>query len=77
MITEPQAKLSWAQSLRTTDHRTLAIRYLSLSLIAVAAGTLMSLVMRIHLVYPDRILHRSGGRSSPKTTSPLSPCTAP
>ena len=56
MITEPQAKVSWAQSLRNTDHHTLAIRYLTLSLIAVAAGTLMSLVMRIHLVYPDRVL---------------------
>ncbi len=40
----------------TTDHRRLGRRYLALSLIAVAIGTLMSIVMRIHLVYPDRVL---------------------
>jgi len=36
----------------TTDHRLLGVRYLALSLLAVALGTLMSLTMRIHLVYP-------------------------
>jgi cytochrome c oxidase subunit 1 len=40
----------------TTDHRALGLRYLALSLIAVAAGTLMSLVMRIHLVWPELAL---------------------
>jgi cytochrome c oxidase subunit 1 len=40
----------------TTDHRALGLRYLALSLIAVAAGTLMSLVTRIHLVWPERAL---------------------
>ena len=40
----------------TTQHRALGLGYLVLSLIAVAAGTLMSLVMRIHLVWPDRVL---------------------
>ncbi len=43
------------RSLFTTDHRVLGIRYLLLSLAAVAAGTLMSLAMRIHLVWPDRV----------------------
>ena len=37
----------------TTDHKTLGIRYLFLSLAAVVIGTLMSLVMRVHLVWPQ------------------------
>jgi cytochrome c oxidase subunit 1 len=37
----------------TTDHLILGRRYLALSLVAVALGTLMSLVMRIHLVWPE------------------------
>ena len=45
-----------ARSLFTTDHRTLGIRYLLLSLAAVAVGTLMSLAMRIHLIWPDLTL---------------------
>ena len=41
------------RSLFTTDHRSLGLRYLLLSLIAVIYGTLMSLAMRVHLVWPD------------------------
>ena len=37
----------------TTDHKALGIRYLLLSLAAVVIGTLMSLVMRVHLVWPQ------------------------
>jgi cytochrome c oxidase subunit 1 len=37
----------------TSDHRLLGRRYLCLSLLAVAIGTLQSLAMRIHLVWPD------------------------
>jgi cytochrome c oxidase subunit 1 len=37
----------------TTQHRTLGILYLLLSLAAVAIGTLLSLVMRIHRVWSD------------------------
>ncbi len=48
------------KALWTTDHRTLGLRYLGLSLIAVLIGTLMSLVMRVHLVWPDRILPGHG-----------------
>ncbi len=40
----------------TTDHEALGRRYLLLSLVAVALGTLMSLAMRVHLVWPDRII---------------------
>ncbi len=38
---------------RLTDHRTIGLQYLALALIAVAIGTLLSLLMRIHLVWPD------------------------
>ena len=37
----------------STDHRIIGIQYLSLALIAVVIGTLLSLLMRIHLVWPD------------------------
>ena len=39
-------------SLFTTDHRRLGVHYLGLSLIAVAVGTMLSLAMRVHLVWP-------------------------
>ena len=38
------------------NHRIIGIQYLLLSLVAVAAGTILSLVMRIHLVWPDLAL---------------------
>jgi cytochrome c oxidase subunit 1 len=37
----------------TTDHRTIGIQYLILALIAVITGTLLSVVMRLHLAWPD------------------------
>jgi len=37
----------------TTQHRALGVLYLLLALAAVAIGTLLSLVMRIHRVWPD------------------------
>ncbi len=37
----------------TTSHRALGIWYLLLALAAVATGTLLSLVMRVHRVWPD------------------------
>ena len=36
-----------------TDHRTIGIQYLLLALISVAIGTVLSLLMRIHLVWPN------------------------
>jgi cytochrome c oxidase subunit 1 len=41
-----------APRLFTTHHRAIGIQYLLLSLVAVAVGTILSLVMRIHLVWP-------------------------
>src|SRR5271170_3689779 len=46
-------RLHW---LFTIDHRVIGIEYLLLSLVAVAAGTILSLVMRIHLVWPNLAL---------------------
>src|SRR6266550_2427066 len=37
---------------RLTDHRTIGIQYLTLALVSVILGTLLSLLMRIHLVWP-------------------------
>ena len=37
----------------TTDHRIIGIQYLILALVSVVIGTLLSLLMRIHLVWPD------------------------
>jgi cytochrome c oxidase subunit I len=37
----------------STDHRIIGIQYLILALISVAIGTLLSLLMRIHLVWPE------------------------
>src|SRR3984957_4738475 len=36
----------------TTDHRIVGNQYLSLALISIIIGTLLSLLMRIHLVWP-------------------------
>src|SRR6185437_13776364 len=40
----------------STDHRTIGMQYLILALVSVTIGTLLSLLMRIHLVWPDRIV---------------------
>jgi cytochrome c oxidase subunit 1 len=40
----------------TTNHRVIGIQYLILALVSVTIGTLLSLLMRIHLVWPDRIV---------------------
>jgi cytochrome c oxidase subunit 1 len=41
------------RSVFTTDHRKLGLLYLALSVVAVAMGTVMSLLMRVHLIWPD------------------------
>ncbi len=44
----------------TTDHRHIGLGYLALSLVAVVTGTLLSLLMRLHLTWPDRVLPLHG-----------------
>ncbi len=46
--------------LLTTDHRHIGLGYIALSLIAVAIGTALSLLMRLHLTWPDRIIPLHG-----------------
>ena len=41
------------RSLFTTDHRAIGLLYLILALISVTIGSLLSLLMRIHLVWPN------------------------
>ncbi len=53
---QPATKRNPLPWLFTTNHRIIGIQYLLLSLVAVAAGTILSLVMRIHLVWPDLAL---------------------
>ena len=40
----------------STDHRTIGRQYLLLALVAVTVGTLLSLLMRLHLTWPERVL---------------------
>jgi cytochrome c oxidase subunit 1 len=52
--TKPQ---SWLRRyLFTTDHHVIGIQYLLLALVAVVIGTALSLLMRLHLVWPDATL---------------------
>ncbi len=45
---------SWVRRwIFTTAHRAIGVHYLVLALVAVAVGTLLSLAMRIHLVWPE------------------------
>jgi len=50
--TAPESRSFVRSRVFTTDHRALAILYLLLGLAAVILGTLLSLVMRIHRVWP-------------------------
>ncbi len=52
-LNHPVLRQSWLRRIFTTDHRTLGIEYLLLSLAAVVAGTLLSLAMRVHLAWPQ------------------------
>lgn len=48
-----QTQTARRRLLFTTDHRTIGIWYLLLSLAAVAVGTVLSIFMRIHIIAPD------------------------
>jgi len=51
--TPPVFRTSYSLFRRLTDHRIIGLQYLSLALISVIIGTLLSLLMRAHLVWPD------------------------
>ena len=44
----------------STDHRTIGLQYLALAMVAVAVGTVLSLLMRLHLTWPDRVVPFNG-----------------
>ncbi len=49
-----------ANLLFTTDHRHIGLGYLALSLVAVTIGTALSMLMRLHLTWPDRVIPLHG-----------------
>ena len=56
-VSHRQRSPSWIRRhLLTTDHRAIGRLYLYLALVSVALGTVLSLVMRMHLTWPDRVL---------------------
>ena len=44
----------------STDHRVIGVQYLLLALLSVVIGTVLSLLMRLHLTWPDRVLPLHG-----------------
>ena len=46
----------WRRNVFTTNHRVIGVQFLLLALVAIATGTLLSLVMRIHLIWPEMAL---------------------
>jgi cytochrome c oxidase subunit 1 len=44
----------------STDHRVIGIRYLQLALVAVVAGTILSIAMRVHLLWPAAVVPGHG-----------------
>ena len=49
----PHQKSLLRRYLFTTDHRAIGLQYLLLALVSVTIGTLLSLLMRLHLTWPD------------------------
>ncbi len=52
--TSPASRIR--RHLFTTDHRAIGRLYLLLALLSVAIGTVLSLLMRLHLTWPERVL---------------------
>src|SRR5215468_7930634 len=53
VVATPSGRESfWRRSVFSTDHKVVGVQYFFLSLAAVLIGTLLSLLMRIHLVWP-------------------------
>ncbi len=52
----PRVSLPLRRWIFTTDHHVIGLQYLALALIAVAIGTVLSLLMRLHLTWPERVV---------------------
>ncbi|GAC1415456.1 MAG: cbb3-type cytochrome c oxidase subunit I [Acidobacteriaceae bacterium] len=59
-ISNPSSRVppSLLRSIVSTDHRAIGRQYLALALAAVAVGTVLSLMMRLHLVWPEVAVFR-------------------
>ena len=44
----------------STDHHIIGLQYLALAMVAVGIGTVLSMLMRLHLTWPDRVLPLHG-----------------
>ena len=53
---KPASWLRLRRAIFTTDHHAIGRLYLWLALLSVAIGTVLSLLMRLHLTWPDRVL---------------------
>ena len=58
------------------DHKVIGLQYYFLALSAVFVGMFLSLLMRIHLIWPNAQLPLIGA-IKPETYLALLPCTAP
>ena len=56
ITTESRARGVLGTYLFTTDHKVVGLQYFFLSLAAVLIGTVLSLLMRIHLVWPNAVI---------------------
>ena len=54
------ARRPWLRRVFATDHRTIGLQYLGLSLVAVSAGIVLSLLMRLRLIWPNLVLPLHG-----------------
>ena len=52
----PSRKSFLRRALFTTDHHVIGLQYLTLAMVAVIIGMVLSLGMRLHLTWPDRIV---------------------
>ena len=56
-VARPARRPGWLRrNVFTTDHRAIGRLYLVLALLSVGLGTILSLLMRLHLTWPERIL---------------------
>ena len=53
-------RLSALRRILSTDHHVIGLQYLTLAMVAVGIGTVLSLLMRLHLTWPDRVVPLHG-----------------
>ena len=77
MLTRTQAPQGFIRKyVFSLDHKVIGLQYYFLALAAVFVGMFLSLLMRIHMIWPTAILPIVG-EIKPETYLSCSPCTAP